>query len=119
MSLRTHLGLIDKPEFPEDIIEGVRQFIPGQLRRRRNGMLPCCLKLPGQFERKLYSGQIETALLHEVFHLTQSFDVVIRVESKIAGGTGRRDKAFSLILAQRLGMHFNEARRNTDYEQRL
>lgn len=74
-------------------------------------------KALGEFQGELHAGQIQTAFFHQVFDLPQAFDVVVAIESKIAGRAGRCDKSLTFVLPKRLRMHLDQPGRNADHKE--
>jgi hypothetical protein len=72
------------------------------------------LQFAGEFQGELHAGQIQPALLDEVFHLTQLLDIMIGIQAKIARCARGCYQTFAFVLAQRLGMHFHQSRSNAD-----
>lgn len=77
------------------------------------------LDLAGQLKRELDSGQVQSALFNQILHLTQPLNVAIRIQAEVPGRSRWSNESLTLVLAQRLGMHFNQTRRDADNEQRF
>jgi hypothetical protein len=75
------------------------------------------LKLLCELERQLDAGKVHPAPFDQVFHLTEPFDILVRVQPKVAGRPGWSDQTFTLILAERLRVHLDEPGRDADDKQ--
>ena len=65
-------------------------------------------------EHELYPGKVESQISNEVLYQPQAYEVFFRVETQHADCTGRVEKANTLVLPQRLGMHLQDAGGDAD-----
>src|SRR4051794_19647173 len=71
---------------------------------------------PGELERNLHAGKIQTSILYQIFDLPELFNIATGIEPEVALRAGWRDQALAFIFAQRLRVHLHKASCHADHE---